>query len=187
MGDLARTRRQRDVHLSRGHLVAGMAGVMLLSATSFALGHHLGSQDRTELRALGFAGGAPQEGLVELLARVDSSGDTTGGVDTLTFPEALTRSSGGGVVDVDPRPAGSYVIEVGSYHDVADARTLREHLRNAGMEAWIGAELEAGVMSWRVSVGGYSEQADAEEGMGSLSAALEGWSAVVVQPRILGP
>lgn len=187
MGDLARYRRDRDLHLSRGHLAASVIGVMLLVATSFTLGYGMGHREGPEVQTTRFTSEAPREDLVELLARVESSGDTTGGVGRLTFPDALTRNTGGALLDSEPAPAGSFRIEVGRYADVADARALREHLREGGVQAWVGAELESGVMSWRVAVGGFRSQDDLDEGMNTLGEALATWQGGPVTPRAISP
>ena len=185
MGELARFRRDRDLHLSRGHLAAGVAGVLVLMATAFVLGFQLGGGESVSAEPVRFTAEAPHEGLVELLARVDASGDTNGGVDELTYPDMLTSSSGGGLLDAGPLPAGRYQVEVGRYTDVADARALREYLRAAEVQAWVGAELEAGVMTWRVVAGVFTETEEADERVVSVTDVLSGWTGVSVTPRVI--
>lgn len=186
MGELARYRRDRDLHLSRGHLSAAIVGVVLISTTAFFLGFRMGNTRPVVPVATHFTAEAPREGLVELLARVEASGDTTGGVEALTFPDALTQSSGGGLLDVEPMPSGRFQIEVARYADVADARALREHLRAAEVQAWVGAELEAGMMTWRVVAGGFTGSEEADERLAEVRTALEGWAGAQVSPRVVG-
>ncbi len=185
MGELARRRRARDLHLSRGQLAAGLVGVLLVAGASFAVGYRVGGGRSVAERPVPFATGAPREGLVELLARVDASGDVTGGIDALTFPDALTRSSGGGLSDLVPLPGGRLQVEVGRYTDVADARALREHLRAREVRAWVGAELQAGVMTWRVIAGGFTDQDAAEARLGEVREALSDWSGADASPRVI--
>ena len=185
MGELARYRRNRDLHLSRGHIAAGLSAVLLMVCTSFFLGFRAGNRDVVVAGPTHFTSEAPREDLVELLARVEASNDTTGGVDAMTFPDALTGSSGGGLLEAEPAPSGRFQVEVARYSDVAEARSLREHLRGAGLQAWVGAELEAGVMTWRVAIGGFSTDEEATEGVGSLTEALSGWRGAVVDPRVI--
>jgi hypothetical protein len=185
MGELARWRRGRDLHLSRGHLAAALVGVGVLCITSFALGTRLGSRAPSERAQTHFASQSAGEDLVALLALVETAGDVHGGVDAMTFPSALTASSGGGVADAVPRPDGRFHIELGRFSDVALARALRDHVREAGGVAWVSAELRAGVMSWRVAVGGYSAQDHATEALVEVDETLEGWTGVAVTPRVV--
>ena len=185
MGELARNRRGRDLHLSRGHIAATAVAVCTLALTSFLLGMRVGSGPTTPAGPTHFTGQVADGELVALLARVETAADVNGGVGEMTFPSALTASSGGGVADSEPRPRGAFHIEVARFADVAKARTLRDHLREAGEHAWVAAELRGGVMAWRVAVGGYEGRASADAAMGQVEQALQGWAGASVSPRIV--
>ena len=132
-----------------------------------------------------YTGQAASEELVALLARVETAADTRGGVDQMTFPAALTQSSGGGVANAGDVPAGRFHLQVARFGDVADARRLRDLLRAAEVQAWIAADLEGGVMHWRVAAGGYADPVEADAGLGSLQQALTGWSGPAVDPQVI--
>jgi len=91
MGELARQRRARDLWISRGHLWALSAGVVLLALCSFFVGLTLARTSPAAASVPAPSGlDAPQESLVDLLARVDARVVAQDGVDTLTFPDTLT-------------------------------------------------------------------------------------------------
>lgn len=185
MGELARSRRGRDLHLSHGHLAAGAVGVAVLCLTSFVLGVRFSGGSVEVERPSHYTGQVADGELVALLARVESAGDLNGGVSEMTFPSALTASSGGGVGDMGEQPRGAFHIELARFADVAKARALRDHLREAGTQAWVAAELRGGVMAWRVAVGGYDGRATADAAIGEVEAALEEWTGPAVSPRIV--
>lgn len=93
MGELARRRSARDLWISRSHLWALGAGVLVLGATTFLLGISLGrAEARREADApRTLVAEVPDDALVELLARVEASADPLGGIDLLTFPGELSK------------------------------------------------------------------------------------------------
>lgn len=91
MSDLARRRNARDLWISRGHLAALGVGTAVLSATAFALGFSLSIGRDTARVPASLLAEVPDDRLVELLARVEASGDPLGGIASLTFPEDLSR------------------------------------------------------------------------------------------------
>lgn len=196
MGDLVRQRRARDLWISRGHLRAGVVGVAVGVMGAFTRGYSVGvrSADDAVPAATQFTSEVPTAALVELLARVETSASRNGGVDALTFPEALrgglmgpTQRVDGGedaalrqllAADaqvrppVDDRPPGRFTVEVQHHGDVIDARELRDVLRNEGMAAWVGVERIDGEVLYRVSVGGFGKKSEAESALGAVAALL---------------
>ena len=129
----------------------------------------------------------PDDGLVELLARVEASADPSGGVAGLTFPDALAGASGRRAVpsepngageaavvpparhtaapNVDPAPAGAYTVRILLTTAESRAIALRDQLRARGLPAWVGALVVDGRMHYRVALGGFQTEADASEAM----------------------
>ena len=92
MGDLARRRNARDLWISRGHLYAVAIAGLVLAGTMFTIGQALGrsaAANASHRRPL--ISDIPDQALVELLARVESSSDPLGGIELLTFPDDLSR------------------------------------------------------------------------------------------------
>lgn len=175
MSELERVRIENDVHLSRGHLRAAAVGAVLACATSFFLGMSFAGRHATPVVVTSSHG--PREDLVELLARVEASDEVRDGVETFTFPEALTQSSGGTVAPGDAAPEGRFRVELGSFSDVAEARRLHDQLREAGVPVWVGVQLQAGVMRWRVETGAFDTEAEASAHVTSLADVLAGLGA----------
>ena len=92
MGDLARRRNARDLWISRGHLYAVAIAGLVLAGTMFTIGQALGRSAAAEAsHRRPLISDIPDQALVELLARVESSSDPLGGIELLTFPEDLSR------------------------------------------------------------------------------------------------
>ena len=176
MGELARRRRARDVWISRGHLAAAGVLVVLLCGFSFGAGYLIGrdgapvvhtpspTERSTEL---------PDEALVALLARLEATNTTDGGIQDLTFPEVL-RGEGGHVIapaaspepsaevrltpstelSGDPLPEGSFTVELGVYGD-RSSRELQAALRERGVRAFRVPGITSGRVSVRVGIGGF--------------------------------
>ena len=72
-------------------------------------------------------------------------------------PQALPES---GWVEVEPLASG-WVIQVKATSDQIEARVLQEQLSRAGFPAFVVQDSRTAM--WRVRVGRYSEQADAEK------------------------
>lgn len=186
MGELARQRRGRDLRITWSHLGAIVVASGLACVLSFGVGVRVGGGDTVQAEAVSFTGEATRDDLIELLARVEASGEVKGGVQSLTFPDALTQSSGGGLLEAERAPSGRFHVEVGRLHDVALARALRDHLREAGCQAWVGADLQGGVMTWRVSVGGYGLEEVATESLVDVRRAMETWQGQSFSPKVIG-
>ena len=184
MGELARRRRARDLWISRSHLLAAAAGAAVLSVVSFGSGYLMGRGAPSEHAptAIGLTSSLPDDALVELLARVEATATTNGGVDDLTFPETLRGAQGSGVaaavgaepfdealvlapveapvVEGDPLPEGRYTVDVLRTGDEGRARVLQEELVAAGFDAFVAVEMVEGVVRYRLAAGGYrTEQA----------------------------
>lgn len=209
MTDLARQRSARDLWISRSHLFALAAGVVMLVVASFAVGYGMGRQS-VELPAVptrSFAGEAGDDALVELLGRVDAIATPDGGVGKLTFPNELAgvavaaavpapdgERDGGVAANVPPgeaqsmgpiaaAPPGSWTIAARSLDSREEAEAVASTLRGQELEAWVGVELVAGKQRWRASVGGWGSRSEAEHAAKKLSAAIEaaGGSAAIVR------
>ena len=174
MGELAARHRARDLWVSRSHLAAAVAGAIVLSLTTFALGYTLGHSDAPPAAPVVLADAARDDALVELLARVESTAAADGGVQSLTFPDALKGGPGSGepldLGPADPAPAGRFTVAVVSTSKRAEAEATRERLRAAGLEAWMRAELVGGKPRWRVAVGGHPTSKAAGEALPAVMA-----------------
>ena len=196
MGDLARRRSGRDIWISRAHVWAVGFGVTVAAVLAFGVGFASGRVSVPEPIAdvQAFAAGVPDEALVELLARVEAGAARDGGIEELTFPDALRGGISGPISStpdvVEPRVAvmevsagyvpdviadvpaqqGHFVIRVERFRDVLDARGLRDDLREAGLPTWVGVERVDGVLMYKVSVGGYSRRNSAEQALTEVEA-----------------
>ncbi len=199
MGELARRRSARDLWVSRSHLWAAATGALLLAVTAFSLGVLVAGGDEAHAGAVGEAWslpGAPDDSLVELLARVEASADPSGGVGSLTFPEvlrgeavpellpeepepvgsaagALPPPGGPPVPLADPAPVGAYTAVVLRTPSFDRAAALRDQLRGRDLPAWVGVERVAGALRYRVGLGGYPDAEAARAGLHEHKALAE--------------
>jgi len=90
MGEIARRRGSRDLWISRGHVWAATALVGILVLLAFLVGSAVGRRQASgaSVSEVG-RNAAGDDALVDLLARVETSGLPGGGATTLTYPEAL--------------------------------------------------------------------------------------------------
>ena len=196
MNDLARQRRDHDIWVSRSHLYALGVGMVLFAVACFALGYTAGrrSVDRFEPTTSARLQDQPaDDGLVELLARVDAAATPDGGLRKLTFPQALEGQGGdvevptlapaAGVIEVPGAgaveleapasvPKGSWTVAVASLPDRPEAEAVAANLTARGIESWIGTERIEGVTAYRLAIGAYASRAEAEEALGKLDAGL---------------
>ena len=185
MGELASRRAARDLWISYGHLWAMGAGTVLLVGISFGLGFTVGRGDGAARAAATSTAMPTDDGaLVQLLARLDANSRPHGGVEALTFPEALTgqaaptvpqtpdlpAGASSATVPADPTaplpqgdviPGGKYTIQVGVYSSVEQAGLLRNDLRAHQIDAWVRTERIDGHPRVQVDVGGYADEAAA--------------------------
>lgn len=196
MTDFARQRRDHDIWVSRSHLYALGVGMVLFAVACFALGYTAGrrSVDRFEpLTSARLQDQPADDGLVELLARVDAAATPDGGLRKLTFPQALEGQGGDvevpvlepakGVIDVpggaaaeleaaETMPQGSWTVAIVSLPDRTEAEARVKSLAARGIETWIGTERLEGLPAYRVALGSYSSRAEAEEALEKLDAGL---------------
>jgi hypothetical protein len=173
------------------------AGTGVLVFIGFLGGVTLGRGDAPP-RDVAIDAAAPSDdgALVELLARVGASRRAHGGVEDLTFPDALmgqaaalsdepapqpaepvmVLEAGAGLVAPvsDPQPTGRYTIEAGRSSSASEAAVLRDGLRAAGLPAWMEAERVAGQLGYRVAVGGWDDEAQAAATLIEMTPALTG-------------
>lgn len=191
MTELRRRRSARDLWISRGHLWAAGTAAGLLAVIAFSLGVVVGGGEPAHASAEPVRlPDVPDDSLVELLARVEASADPSGGVSELTFPDVLAGgprtarvpegaqvTSGPAVVtpapgssgpQVDARPSGSWTVLVLATPSEDRARALRDQLQARELEAWLGLVQVAGHPEWRVAVGGYSSESQAEAAVADL-------------------
>lgn len=178
-GDLARRRSARDLWISRSHVWAAGAVVVLSLAASFGAGYLVGQEEPAPAERVAYTDAAEGEELVEVLARVDANVHIDGGVGELTFPHALTAP-----VEGDPAPPGRYTVEVGRFGAIDTARPLRDHLRAAGLSAWLGVERVDGTSTYRVSVGGYPAEAAASAALAAINEAVVSYPGTVGIPHV---
>lgn len=205
MGELARERGARDLWISRGHLWAAGAVVVLLCGLSFLAGVQTGRAQATAVATQKPTVAPPEGDLVELIARVEATSQPGGGVEKLTFPDALAAGNVEvrvpGEVEpadaeasssaaapptapimsaeiVDPTPNAAFSVLVGEFNDPQAALDRKGALVEAGHEAWIGLRSVDGAMSWRVSVGSYPTEAKAQ-------AAADAWKDGPAEPLAL--
>lgn len=200
--------RGRDLRLTRAHVWALGAGGLATALLAFTLGWiaaraPAGHRGAPVLEPV--AEGMPDDALVELLARIESIADASGGVNDLTFPDTLTgglalegtgvrvaeeaQAAGGStrvVLDgqnahpLDAPPAGAFTLEVWRGADLDAARSTRAALADREVEAWVGAVLEGGSAVYHVSVGGYPDEPSAAAAQERIGAALADLPVAVV-------
>lgn len=179
MSELSRRRRSRELWVSRGHLWAAAAGVMMIALLSFLLGNAVGK--RTAGGASGTQSSMDGEDLVELLARVEASSSAAGGSDRLTYPDALTGQPtevgmpespplpGRVVVQAPPfaalpgvgtPPVDGYGFRVVRTANSAVARTHLENLVAADLPVWVRTTRSNGVDAYEVGVGPWETEDD---------------------------
>jgi hypothetical protein len=199
MGELANRRNARDLWVSRSHLWAMGAGTLVLGATAFAVGFTVGRDHAPSPEPEIVV--ADDGELVELLARVEASSRPHGGIETLTFPEALAGEQpkvpeiavalesappeAGEPVVVEPaamgtaepvgdaKPAGTFTLELDRVGNADEAVVLRDRLRAAGMEAWIGLEHVGGQAVHRIGIGGFPDEAAAAAKLAEVAPKLQ--------------
>jgi hypothetical protein len=204
MGELARRLDARDLWISRGHVWAAGLGAAFVAVIAFSVGVLVGSGEPAHASGVDPLGlsQAPDDSLVELLARVEASADPTGGVSALTFPDALrgveqpdvprapAAFSGAATIDAgvaeapvaDAPPAGAFTIVVSRTSDEQFARAQRDQLRARDLPVWLDSERVGGEPAWRVCLGGYPTAEDASADLAAYGSVLPVVAAAVVEP-----
>ncbi|MCA9491191.1 MAG: SPOR domain-containing protein [Myxococcales bacterium] len=196
--EIERRRGARDIWVSRSHVAAAAAGACALALTTFGLGWFLGSSSTPPPARAALTSELPREELLQLLARIDGNSAGAGAAESITFPDALrggaatpgavaqpggdgspTRLEGGASASVGEAgavPTTGFTIVAGRFDGLSDARQLRDHLRTAGLDAWIATELVDGAPRHRVAIGHHATEADAADAL----PLLEGVGAIEV-------
>lgn len=209
MSDLKRRRDARDIWISRRHLAAGAVLMVLISITSFFLGFWVGRDEAAEPQHTASHSQVPGDDIVELLARVEASALSDGGIEALTFPDSLRGDPGGGpgvpspgvrpepaAIEALPRrpgqiaaeglpppPKGDFTVQVAVLPLLSEARQQEQAMRLLGIDPWIGAEIAEGHTRYFLAVGGYPSAEEASKILPILTAA--GLKGTVVP--LLGP
>lgn len=205
MGDLRRRRDARDIWISRKHLTAGALLMVLTSVTSFLLGFWVGRDEVVHAPVASVPISVPDDALVDLLARVEASGLADGGLEALTFPDALRGAPGDGpavpqrpselsrehtlnplsargqrpdIEQIDPPPAGQFTVSVATLPTASEARALERRLAEMGIRAWIAPQLVEGSTHYRLAVGAYVDRDEAMKVLPIVGAA--GFTGTVV-------
>ena len=108
--DLVRRRRAHDLWISRGHLWAGATVTLLLMGISFSMGYKVGTSSQVSDDGAQAFLTVPDDSLVELLARVEASADPDGGVNDLTFPDALANPTDEVEIPAEPPADSPHVV-----------------------------------------------------------------------------
>ena len=93
MADLASKRNARDLWISKGHVAAAAVLCMALVICAYALGYLAGSTQVEKDSLTGQTHQPTDEGVVELLDRIEGSTVDPKGSNTLTFPGVLADES----------------------------------------------------------------------------------------------
>lgn len=208
MSDLARRRDARELWVSRSQTHAALVASVLVSVITFGLGYMLGSA-RTDAVAAPpeqtLLASVPGEDLVALLAKVErgTAGPASSAIvypeliddqEPLAVPKAsedepgvdarLEPSRVGEMELPDVKPPGEFTIDVGAFDKIAMARDLRDHLVAQELQAWWTVERIDGVASYRVLVGGFSEESAATADLTRVAAVLETSPVTPGAPRV---
>jgi hypothetical protein len=175
MSELARRRSARDLWVSRSHIGAAVAGAALVAISSYAIGYMVGvSAVPTVSVEPSLLAEAPDEALVDLLARIDANAERSEG--HLTFPEVLrgeavgpmaplgaltseaivtTFDAGAPLPRVGPPPAsGRFTLVVESASELAT-------LGDAGSDGWLSMSVVAGELRYSLNVGAFDDESEA--------------------------
>lgn len=201
MGELARRRRERDLHVSRSHVVAGAIGLVLWSAVC-VLGGYLWAQrslpEPEELAARPSSrdvlADLPAEELDEVLARLEAAAASDGlaelraGYDKPTA-SPQTRGAASGppaeapdAAEADPMPRGRFTIDLGRF-DTQTARSLQAELRDKGLRTWRAPVVAGGQLTMRLALGGFSGEEEAQQELERVSPVLV---PLGIEPRVAG-
>ena len=164
-------RRPDQIWITRSHLVAIGMTTLCVAILSFFIGMSVG---RSSAGGGGVPGPAPlvadagkQEQLETLLRKVPGQGDN------FSFPKDLPADVPPGAEVLAPKgdvPAGGWAVQIASFPtaDEADARVAA--LAQAGLKAYRVAAIADGQRWFRVRVGGYATEADANKAIPDLKA-----------------
>lgn len=190
MGEIARKRRSRDLWISRSHLGAAVAGGTIALFISFILGTAVGRAAERGVDAE--IETAPDEAvLVDLLARIESSGLRGRGAERLTYPETLGSEQVDVTVPAGVAPPGLSVAQAPVFAELptigappafgfggrvlrttdgAAASEVAEALVAAGLPVWALVERSGGVAVYEVGAGPFDEETEGRIAMAGRDA-----------------
>ena len=203
MNDGARTRTDRQIWITRGHLGALAVTTASVALLTFLVGVQVGRRTAPEVAAPqaqdGVLPDATAQASLELLLRevelTQSSVDPTGQPQSaLSFPSVLGRGTTAAPAAEEPAlatvsiaatdgdaprpprsraPVDGWSVQVGSHPTQAEADAELSRLHEDGHEAYRVAALVDGQTWYRVRIGGFASQARAEKARRTLSESLK--------------
>lgn len=203
MNDGARTRSDRQIWITRGHLGALAVTTASIALLTFLVGVQVGQRTAPEVVApaapTGVLPDADAQASLELLLREvelsQASVDPTGRAHTpLSFPAVLGQGETAtpaadeapmATVSIAPAagepprppenrpPVDGWSIQLSSHPTQAEADAQLSALQEDGHEAYRVAALVDGQTWYRVRIGGFASRAKAEKARKSLSERLE--------------
>lgn len=175
-----------EIQLSNGSLIAAFLVAAAVGVAVFVLGVRVGREQGPQalpesgwVEALAADDGsdfgqAPVEDVEPVDDDFGGSAEADTGVDdstTAPFEDLVAEAepaaansqpeATAGLPVNDPSLASGWVIQVKATNDQTEARALQEQLSRAGFPAFVVQDSHTAM--WRVRVGRYSEQADAEQ------------------------
>ncbi len=179
-----------EIQLSNSSLIAAFLVATAVGVTVFVLGVMVGRGQAPQilpesgwLEPLAVDDGA-QSGQAPLAeaAPIADDGDGVGEGETaaeaespppfqdfVAEQESLQPAAPAGLPANDPALASGWVVQVKSTEDQGEARALQEELSRSGFPSFMVQADVSGAVTWRVRVGRYGSQADAEQVAAALS------------------
>lgn len=203
MNDGTRTRSDRQIWITRGHLGALAVTTASVALLTFLVGVQVGRRTAPEVVALPLADGvlpdAEAQASLELLLRevelAQASVDPSGSPQvSLSFPSVLGQGTTASPAAAAPAvatvsiapvqgdaprppknrpPVDGWSVQVASHPTQADADAELARLQELGHEAYRVAALVDGQTWYRVRVGGFASQAKAEKARHALAERLQ--------------
>ena len=184
-----------EIQLSNGSLIVAFLVAAAVGVTVFVLGVMVGRGQAPQalpesgwVEALDDISAEPQPleeaAPVADLGGADAADDTAAGATTQeepatpppfedvvaeANPEASQPSAPAGLPGNDPGLANGWVVQVKSTDDESEARTLQAELSRSGFPAFVVQADVRGSSVWRVRVGRYGAEADAQRVAAALS------------------
>lgn len=179
-----------EIQLSNSSLIAAFLVAAAVGVTVFVLGVMVGRGQAPQI--------LPESGWVEPLVADDGDGsgqapleeaapvaDAGDGLDAgetaaevessppfqdlVAAQESLQPAAPAGLPANDPALASGWVVQVKSTENESEARALQEELSKSGFPTFMVQADVRGAVTWRVRVGRYGSQGDAEQVAAALS------------------
>lgn len=187
MGELERERHARRLSISPSHVRALLAAGGLLLVIGFLIGLQVGRSQASAPPTLR-ADPASEAELLEVLARVEAHADASGGLGSLTYPEALpsltteatelpegATPDGTALVDAPAgahggltRPPGPGPIVSLASLSVEEAAVVLAGLEESGWSTWAIERRVDGEATVQVGVGPFPDADRAEQALASF-------------------